>query len=287
MKITFFNHFHNGDLHLSRGFVRAIMSAHPEHEYAYAHPKEPHLLSDIPNLKYQQHIPLKEYEGIKEINEVIYVNTWYGQQHGRFMDKLGVTFDTLYCIFDDVWTQILCQVQSDNPANQFPSIDYSKFECRHANEWLGQHWEKKVLVENGLSLSGQSVNFDMNQVVVKLALAHTDIAFLTSQPIANAPPNVYSCGSIIKKSGSDLNEISYLSTHCDIIIGRASGVFSFCMTKDNLFLNNKTFLCFSNLDRPKFWLGDMFDKTIDYTATVMNYTATDLDKVQNLIEFHL
>ena len=43
---------------------------------------------------------------------------------------------------------------------------------------------------------------------------------------------------------NDLNEISYLSTFCDVIIGKESGPFAFCTIKDNLMNENKTFINF-------------------------------------------
>jgi hypothetical protein len=51
-------------------------------------------------------------------------------------------------------------------------------------------------------------------------------------------------GDIIKVENSDLNEISYLSTFCDIIVGRSSGPFTFSNVKENIFDGNKAFLCF-------------------------------------------
>ena len=33
-KVTFYNHFHNGDLHLSREFVRQIINMFPDIEYS-------------------------------------------------------------------------------------------------------------------------------------------------------------------------------------------------------------------------------------------------------------
>jgi len=290
MKIIFFNHFHNGDVHLSRGFVKAIMTAFPEHEYSYAHKNDPNLLADIPNLKHLNNIPCSQHEGVIKINGDIWINTWYGQQSFHYMNQYGITFDTLYSALNaatqTIFNKSLAEIEP-NPINLFPSIDYMKLKVDNIHSWLMNHSGKRVLVENSLSLSGQSNNFDMNQVVVKLANKHPSLMFLTSAPIKDCPTNVFYCGDIIKKSGSDLNEISYLSIHCDVVVGRASGIFSFCMTKENLFQRKASFVCFSNLDTPKFWLHDLFDKTIDYHTTITNYTTSDLDKVENIIGYYL
>ena len=52
MKITFFNPYHNGDVNVSRSFVRKIMERAPEHTYKYSHKNPANLLADIPNLAY-------------------------------------------------------------------------------------------------------------------------------------------------------------------------------------------------------------------------------------------
>jgi hypothetical protein len=58
--------------------------------------------------------------------------------------------------------------------------------------------------------------------------------------------NVVFTNDIIKSNECDLNEISYLSTFCDIIVGRNSGPFCFASTKNNLKDPNKTFYAFGN-----------------------------------------
>jgi hypothetical protein len=46
--------------------------------------------------------------------------------------------------------------------------------------------------------------------------------------------NIFYIEYILQKPFFNLNEISYFSTFCDILIGRGSGPFSFCEVKENL-----------------------------------------------------
>jgi hypothetical protein len=264
------------------------MTQFPEHEYTYSHRNDPGLLSDIPNLGYQTHIPCNPSDGIVKVSGTTYINTWYGQQEYRFMNVCGISFDTLYCVFDDVYTQVFNTVQSNNLIDVFPSIDYTKFELSSIHEWLSERQgTKKILVENGNCLSGQSENFDMSRVVVKLAEKHPSKIFLTSAPVVDSPANVIYCGDVTKKQ-HDLNEISYLSTHCDMLIGRASAISSFCMTQNNLFHSKKQMLMFSNLEySSQFWLSKLFQDKIRYTANITTYKDTNLDTVQRIIESYL
>jgi len=52
----------------------------------------------------------------------------------------------------------------------------------------------------------------------------------------------YSGWYVLYKNNFDLNEISYLSTFCDVIIGRGSGPYCFSHVKKNIFNENKTYI---------------------------------------------
>jgi hypothetical protein len=75
-----------------------------------------------------------------------------------------------------------------------------------------------------------------------------------------------------------------------MIIGRASGVFSFTLTQDNLFNSCKKYLCFSNLTPKKdnkFWLGDKFIDKINYKSSILTTNESNLNKVEAIIEENL
>jgi hypothetical protein len=99
---------------------------------------------------------------------------------------------------------------------------------------------------------------------------------------------------IKKENGSDLNEISYLSTKCNVIIGRASGPFTFAINRQNIEDPNKILLSFSKLrttycrDSTKssnpFWLGEWGEKYIQYKANVKEFSEECPQKVFEIIE---
>lgn len=289
-KITFFNHFHNGDIHLSRSMVSAIMLSYPDHEYTYAHRNDSCLLSDIPKLQYQRHIACNTNDNLVEAEGSLWINTWYGQQDYKYMNKYGISFDTLYSALNDSCKQAFGKELDIYPKHLFPQINYDAFDaCGNVHPWTLEHQnDPKILVENGNCLSGQSENFDMSQVVVKLAVRHPNIMFLVSTRIEDCPSNVFYCGDIIKKDGCDLNEISYLSTFCDMIIGRSSAITSFSMVQNNLFDRAIDILQFTNLTYPdQYWLNTLFNDKIKYTSTITTYRDTNLETVQRIIESYL
>ena len=161
MKVIFFNFWHNGDLHLSRGIVRKIMEYVKDVSFTYSHKCSPNVLSDIPNLTYDPTSILSltnPHDNLMRTQDSIYINTWYGQQNQRYVNQYGTTFDCLYSAFDDtcknVWDFSLADISKD-VREFFPIIDYSKYELTKTNQWLNNHPEHKILIENGLALSNQ------------------------------------------------------------------------------------------------------------------------------------
>jgi hypothetical protein len=107
------------------------------------------------------------------------------------------------------------------------------------------NFEKIILISNGDVYSGQSYNFDFTEIIKKLSINNKNILFLTCQAIPTDYENIL-CTSNITEIIPDLLQISYISTHCSAIVGRASGPFCFAHTKDNLTDVNKTFISFGN-----------------------------------------
>ena len=48
-KILFYNDWHNGDIHMSREYVKDLMSVLGQNEYFYYHTNNNSILSDIDN----------------------------------------------------------------------------------------------------------------------------------------------------------------------------------------------------------------------------------------------
>jgi hypothetical protein len=293
MKITFFNHYHNGDVHLSRGIIRKIINKvhqlDPSVKFSYSHPNPSNLLFDIAKLDYDTLSlnKLNPKNSIIKTNDTIYINTWYDQQDQKYAKKYGIlTIDALYGALDDscnqIWGFKLSEISNDLK-DFFPVIDYSIFDIEEIQFWLHNHQNKKILIENGHSQSGQSVNFDMTSVAIKLAKQHPNIIFILSQKTNIPLPDniIFSSDLIKKKDGSDLNEISFLSTHCNMIIGRCSGVFSFSMVKENLFERQIKMLGFSHLmsKQSKFWIGSLFKDQINYSSNITISSEININNV--------
>jgi len=300
-KITFFNHFHNGDLHISREFVRKIIqkvqTIDPNITFSYGHVNDPGLLSDIPGLGYQHlhSLGYDQFENLVNRSGNISFSTWYAQQRFRYMNVHGMTLDCLYQAFDDscksLWGFGMEDLSTD--ASSFiPTIDYSKFHIQEAQVWLHQNPHKKIFVSNGHALSGQATNFLMAPIIADLAKSHPEKIFILSNTEGNVslPPNVIYSKDIIKKPiGSDLNENSFLTTYCDVIVGRASGAFSYAWTQQNMIQRKAKFVTFCGpgvVVRPphKYWTSSLLNDRINYSAEFIVSDTTDSNTIKSIIE---
>ena len=181
---------------------------------------------------------------------------------------------------------------SKDPKDFFPTIDYSKYDIGATKKWLENNTGKKVLIENGQVLSGQAHNFNMTEVIAKVAANHKDTTFILSNHGNVGLPNncIYADKIIQKKCKSDLNEISFLGTYCDVIIGKASGVFSFCLTQQNLFERQAKYLCFSKwlpVADNKFWLHNLMKNKVNYSSDILVSNESDMNNVGSIIESNL
>jgi hypothetical protein len=301
-KIIFYNHFHNGDIHLSRTFVRKIIDhikkTNPNIEFYYAQKNSPLILADISNLlmkpEYLKYIS-SEHLGDFTLGKTLFINTWYACNKHLYMNQYGITFDCLYALFDDVCQRnfnfSLTDISKD-PVEFFPEIDYTYYNIQNIDNWIKVNTNKKIFVSNCTPLSGQSHNIDLVSIICNLAKIFTNYIFILTNKtnIGNMPPNIIYSSDIIKSQGFDLNENSYISTFCDLIIGPASGAFTFSMVKSNFFNRKPTIIALCNLipnKSNKFWLGKMFEDKINYSANIIVSNESEIGKITNIIKQEL
>ncbi|HEY5267661.1 MAG TPA: hypothetical protein VII94_00825 [Candidatus Saccharimonadales bacterium] len=300
MKVVFFNHHHNGDIHVARSFVREIMKKEPNVSFSFTHKNSRNLLADIPSLKYDANsINTIKDEQISLFNkgDTYYFNTWYCQSQYKYYRMYGLTLDALYAAFDNncknLWGWSLKDISSD-PSIFIPTIDYSKFQIENAKSWIDDHLEKKIFVSNGKVLSGQAAPFELTSMIIDIANKHTDKTFILSnkENDKKLPNNVVYSSDLIKKEGCDLNENAFLTEHCDLIVGKASGALTFSLNQVNLLKRNVKLLNFVTLQsvvpkQGKLWLDNLLFDKINYSANTITSTEQDANKIKQLIEENL
>lgn len=258
--IYFYNTFHNGDVHYSRSFVRDIMKKIPN-TYCYLHNNNSKILKDIQNLKYDKAFlsfdnwnlisayPISYYEQVIFKTDDIYINTWVGQQNwltksgvNRNRDNHYCSLYSLYEMYEDIFNTLNIPIEKID--YYLPEIDFDFVEKDNIDEFISKsNYDLKIMINNNNPLTVR-INLDINSVVSNLSEKYPNILFLLTMKTNIDKKNVVYTADIIKLD-CDMNENSYLSTKCDIIVGRPSGSYCFTMVKDN-FKKNTQFITISD-----------------------------------------
>jgi len=255
MKTLYFNNFncHNGDLHYYREFIKDIISKTNFDEYYLLESHDSSkLLSDIPNLKFGKlnsncFINQTHYK----INQDTYINIHFVRTDISYYilkDNDWHNYNSLLDAYIKYYTIIYnkLNIQLSEKDYYIPEINYSIFDIQNVNKYVENNNKFKVLICNGTVLSSQSDDINFLSLIEKLSTDYNDIDFILTEKINLIKDNVLFTDDIINCNFPDLNEISYLSTFCNIIIGRASGPFCFTLTKNNFNDKNKTFIAITS-----------------------------------------
>lgn len=253
--LVFYNNCNNGDIHYSRQFVKYFASK-INAPCVISHFKCPTLLLDtnIPYVRMETNNIIQEPFVLG--NRTLYMNTWIGQENLKWHCRnpeisslyAGCTLKNNYRMFSEKANALGISLLKEH--EYIPEIDFRYYKTHT----LGKVNDKSVLICNGDVTSGQSKNFDMNQMTIELAKKYPSCIFYITRPFQHDLSNIIDVNLIFNNNGaSNLNEISYLSTFCKIIVGRGSGPFCFAHIKQNLMDSNKTFIVSSNTEREGHW----------------------------------
>jgi len=254
--VQFYNDWHNGDVHMSRPYVMALMRLLGDCDYYYCHRNNPKLLADVDRLTSIR----------QKMDADISINTWLGQfqYQGMTLDEMaakesvefGANFPCYHAVMRRVFESLELGDAIGPTEDYVPTINYQRFDIANIDRYFAQTSDRHVLVCNNQPMSGQAPDVAFPDLVGVLADRFPRVRFLISNKDGRKPErsNVLYCSDIIDNPAttSDLNEISYISTHCDLIFGRSSGPYSFSVTRDNL--RDKQFVCICNARRDTWFL---------------------------------
>jgi hypothetical protein len=272
-RIVFFNMFQHGDLFGCKEYVR-LMRKQLDLPMSYATQKHPKVLYDL-QIPWQ--LPTKVLHDMHRhkffsVDNTLYINTWIGAYMKSFTTDPIFAIDYTdscdgcnYVSYRKVWTLIQNHLNHHydwniklptNITQFFSQVDYSFYNCQPIQDFIQKYFgRKKVLISNGPAMSGQSgLNHDMSAYIDVLANEFPEYVFFMTTKTNIEKSNVVYTDDIIPQTDPkcDINEISYLSTFCDVIIGRNSGPFLYTNTKQNLLDSTKTFLALSKLEAESF-----------------------------------
>jgi hypothetical protein len=286
-KIVFFNHLHRGDLHTHKAFISQIQKELPDIKLEYLH-KNPSRLTEeygITLAGNPDHLDRNTpfYQDVE--NNTLYINTWVATNWERFCRHGGVNMNLLV----DQWSEIFDTINKFfsvdikiREAKEFylPVQNYEFVEKENVNAYIENAPDKRVLVCNNVPASGQSFADNLSKFLIPIAEKNPGVDIICTDRFETSLPNIKFTSDIIKsKKETDLFEISYLSSFCDVIIGKNSGPYVFCETFDNYMNSNKTMVSFNKIN-PEF---DSIKETMSLDMTVScNYIVVPIQNVVNL-----
>ncbi len=271
-KIIFFNSFHNGDIHLGRSFVSDIVNKIKNVEYYYEHHNSSKLLKDLSNITFKKSTLFPYGIGINEAilknDGDIYINTWIGQNNMHYVTNYGgCTFDAYYNLFSDIYKFLEIEHMYEEKNFYLPKINYKYYENIDGIRNIMNIHKNNILIVNQDVHSGQVQNFNFDPIIYLLSQKYKNINFFVTKKtdylISLNKKNIFFTTDIININENDMNENSFLSTYCDIIVGRSSGVYCYCQTEENYLNDKKIFICFDNTITNAFWVDknrDLFIK---------------------------
>lgn len=292
-RLIFYNNWHNGDLHNSREFVKDIINKTRFDEYYYIHNRPPKILKDIPKIIY--HFPNELCDNNKIIFTIendTYINTWLGASGTINTGNVPPSLELFYIYFKFIYNKLSIEIEKEE--NYYiPQIDYNQYDIKNIKNYLKEN-KKRVLISNGKVWSYQSGDFNFNYIINKLSDDFENIDFiLTDDTNKLNKNNILYTSDIIQCGEGDLNEISYLSTQCDIIIGKGSGPYTFSIVKENVFDPNKCFIFIThsysdgswNLKAPfkKIWINNYQEEYI-YEIIRKKLNKMTGEKIEDIIK---
>lgn len=254
--LIFYSNGHNGDIHYSRNFVKDLISSIPA-PAEYQFNCSPKIVKDIKNISFCNFKNMQFYNNeivYDESNKLLLINTWVGSSGAKFIqNEIGCSLTANYAKFKEIYSALNLQIK--DLINYIPDVIWNEYDIHFVDTFLKNNiYKKYVLVSNGNVLSGQSSPVNFNKIISRLSDSYNNIGFIfTDNNNKINKSNVFYTSDFIHTDGGDLNEIGYLSTKVDFIIGRGSGPFCFAHNKDNLLNKNKTFLAITNYRTDGLW----------------------------------
>jgi hypothetical protein len=280
-KIVFFNHYHRGDLFTHRAFIQELRKELPNILFEYLHYNHPKLTRDL-------NIPLvgnpdafSKKERFRIEGKTLYINTWIGCYSKLMKKHGGLNMQSLWEQWAEIYKNISVAVGRQiilNPSREHytPSVDFSFYNLENIDQYLLQNSSKKILFCNGSPKSNQSFSYNMADFIRQAAVEFPHIHFICTEKFQKDETNIFFTDDIISCTEAeekrapwedrivnicDLPEISYLSENCDLIVGKNSGPFCFCETKNNYLNPNKSFLSYN----VSWGLGNLDSESMSYS----------------------
>lgn len=245
--LILYNKYHNGDIFYSRILIKMLYN---NFKIKFYHNNKPKLFQDIETVEEYHDIAQLEKYSNTPYSTTPKINTWIRSYNDVFYQKnnAGCSFENHFSLASSIVENLNIKI-NPNPEEYLPFINFDKLinyeKIYHTMITLKSLFDKLVLVCNGKVCSGQSDNFDFNLLLPEIATSKNNILFLVTESFSKENKNIFDVKNITNTT-PDLLQIGFISTFCDVLIGRASGPICYTHIKENLLNPEKTYISFSN-----------------------------------------
>jgi hypothetical protein len=294
MKICFYTEAHLGDFLFSAPFIKLLVEKYPENEYyQYIYGSHGTVFPEI---------FMKAVPGLIPANEIcgdINIPTWLCNREYSEMSIPNTenyqTFPGLEDVFfvhRRIWNFIFRKHGFDVkiPDDIGISFDYESIldeQSLKSIQKFGESKRKKVFFINIKGKSGQTDNDDWLGNILHLADLYPDIDFcyMNEEQIKVDKENVIHTPSIFGKHSSDIFHNAYLSTFCDIIVGKNSGAFvAISMHDSNIIDPQKVLISQTQDNVHKKDLEIFFNKKLYKAKNIhTNFTKDSFDILEKIL----
>lgn len=256
-RIVFFNNFHVGDIFFSKAYLDRIIKQLPDIEFFYAHPYNQRLVHDL-DINTDVGILRLDMEPIShqrfvQRDRCLFVNTWIGayldlllpgELHGNYL-----SLRKMFSIIEHELVSRLgrsLEVVTENQFEVIPVTDWSRYNIAPIDQFCVEHQGQNLhLFCNGFVRAEQCHLGSMKNIIETLVELLPNDVFICTERFHTTAARIYFTDDITKTS-ADVNEIAYLSTRCQTIVGKNSGPYMYCHVRDNFFNDNRVFVSCSH-----------------------------------------
>lgn len=206
------------------------------------------------------------------IKDTMHVNTWYHAPLNAINEYGASCWPVLVYNFNELFSLLGIEENlNENPNKYLPQVDYATYELepyKSRINSISSKFDRVVLVCNEIPSTAPIVRkFDFDSLIKPYTAKNQNTAFIFTTKTNYKDKNIFFTDDVLEAAPRpDLIYMGYIARHCDLIIGRNSGPFTYCMTKENLIDSPKKFL--STTDHPMLceFLPDRDEKSLEFVS---------------------
>lgn len=288
MKVCFYNEGHIGDLLINLPFINLLIKTYPQNDY-YQYSRGAGTTFDDSLIDGTPHIILTN-EKCGDIN----IPTWMcNEEYREWEAPDDYPFVDHFSVQKYYWEKIYKKHGFDVEIPEDLGIDYGftlDNDSQKLIDLFVDNSKKKVLIFNQKTRSGQSDNQDYKSYLVRIANIYPqhDFLYTNEEDIRNELVlynNLFYTPSIFGEKQCDIIHNAYLSTYCDIIVGRANGPYMFAaMHNDNILNESKIIIGQHNGNDRKDDLEIYFNRSIYKARNILTKVSKQtFDTLESLL----